>query len=46
MVTEKRWIKTRNIFRRLVDEMVSLRKGSEREEGSPRSNQGVDHKTL
>jgi hypothetical protein len=46
MVTDKRWIKTQKIFRRLVDEVVSLRKGSEREDGSPISSQGVDHKAL
>jgi hypothetical protein len=46
MVTEKRWIKTRKIIRRLVDEVVSLRKGSEWEDGSPRSSQGVDHNAL
>jgi hypothetical protein len=33
MVTEKRWIKTRKIIRRLVDEVVSLRKGGELEDG-------------
>jgi hypothetical protein len=33
MVTEKRWIKTRMIIRRLVDDMISLSKGSEQEDG-------------
>jgi hypothetical protein len=46
MVTEKLWIKTQTIIRRLVDEMISSRKGSEQDNGSPRSNQLVEHKAL
>jgi hypothetical protein len=46
MVAEKRWIKTLKIIWMLVDEVVSSRKGSEREDGSPRSSQGVDHRAL
>jgi hypothetical protein len=46
MVTEKRWIKTRKIIRRLVDEVVSLGKGSEQEDGSLISSQGVYQKAL
>jgi hypothetical protein len=46
MVTERHWIKTRTIIRRLDDEMISLRKGRDQEDGSPRSRQGVDHKAL
>jgi hypothetical protein len=34
MVTEKHWIKTQTIIRRLVDLMISLRKGHEQEDGS------------
>jgi hypothetical protein len=46
IVTEKRWVKTRTIIRQLVDEVVPLRKGSEGEDGSPISSQGVDNKAL
>jgi hypothetical protein len=46
MVTEKHWIKTRTIIRRLVDEMISLRKVSEQEDGSLILSQGVDHNAL
>jgi hypothetical protein len=46
IVTQMRLISTRTIIRRLVDEMISLRKGSEQEDGIPGSSQGVDHKAL
>jgi hypothetical protein len=40
MFTEKRWIKTRMIIWSLVDEMISLKKGREQEDGGPGSRQG------
>jgi hypothetical protein len=45
MVAEKR-LTTRKIIWCLVDEIIALKECREREDGGPRSRQGVDHKAL